>query len=283
MSEPTYSVYKHTCPNGKVYIGITSRKAEARWNYGHGYDNQLFGRAIKKYGWENIAHEVLFEGLTLEEANEAEKQAIEECNSMDKAHGYNCTKGGDGSLGHIVSAESKERMRESAKRTWSKPEVKVRLLAHLRKLNESRRGTTKPSEVAAKTAMALGKPVCKYTKDGKYVETFWSAMEAARACNRSSNSMIVGCCKGKRKTAYGFIWKYDGDPLTSEEVVERNKSDYHEVPIEMCSADWTPLKTFAGFHSAERETGIPYRSIFNACKTKRMAHGFRWRYANITA
>lgn len=27
-----YSVYKHTAPNGKIYIGITSMKPENRWN-----------------------------------------------------------------------------------------------------------------------------------------------------------------------------------------------------------------------------------------------------------
>jgi hypothetical protein len=26
-----YTLYKHTAPNGKVYIGITSRKPESRW------------------------------------------------------------------------------------------------------------------------------------------------------------------------------------------------------------------------------------------------------------
>lgn len=29
-----YVVYKHTCPNGKVYIGITSQKPEHRWKKG---------------------------------------------------------------------------------------------------------------------------------------------------------------------------------------------------------------------------------------------------------
>lgn len=38
-----YSVYKHTCPNNKVYIGITSRKPEKRWKNGYGYiDTEIF-------------------------------------------------------------------------------------------------------------------------------------------------------------------------------------------------------------------------------------------------
>lgn len=30
----TYTVYKHTSPNGKVYIGITKLSVERRWQEG---------------------------------------------------------------------------------------------------------------------------------------------------------------------------------------------------------------------------------------------------------
>lgn len=54
-------VYMHTVPNGKVYIGQTSN-VEDRWANGTGYnDNLEFWRDIKKYGWENIKHEILKE------------------------------------------------------------------------------------------------------------------------------------------------------------------------------------------------------------------------------
>ena len=41
-----YLVYKHTTPSGKVYIGITKRKAEERWLEGRGYKyNKHFSSA----------------------------------------------------------------------------------------------------------------------------------------------------------------------------------------------------------------------------------------------
>lgn len=49
----SYTVYRHTSPSGKVYIGITCRKPEYRWNHGKGYkeiDQPVLYRAIKKYG-----------------------------------------------------------------------------------------------------------------------------------------------------------------------------------------------------------------------------------------
>ena len=33
----TYSVYRHTCPDGTVYIGTTSRTIKQRSANGHGY------------------------------------------------------------------------------------------------------------------------------------------------------------------------------------------------------------------------------------------------------
>ena len=65
----SYYVYKHTSPNNKIYIGITGQNPEKRWQSGIGYvGNTHFANAIKKYGWKNFKHEILFSGLTIEEA-----------------------------------------------------------------------------------------------------------------------------------------------------------------------------------------------------------------------
>ena len=69
-----YCVYKHTTPSGKVYIGITCRNPKTRWGYGSGYKSQVFDRAIKKYGWKNIKHEIVLTGLTEQEASAKERE-----------------------------------------------------------------------------------------------------------------------------------------------------------------------------------------------------------------
>ena len=59
-----YIVYKHTTPSNKVYIGITFRNPIIRWSSGRGYiNNKHFFRAILKYGWDNIKHEILYSDL----------------------------------------------------------------------------------------------------------------------------------------------------------------------------------------------------------------------------
>lgn len=77
MGERKYCVYKHTFPNGKVYIGITSKNPEKRWNNGIGYsDNKEMFETILRYGWDNITHEVLASGLNYDNAATIERELI---------------------------------------------------------------------------------------------------------------------------------------------------------------------------------------------------------------
>ena len=74
MEEKTFIVYKHTSPNGKVYVGITCHKPSVRWKKdGKGYKNNVhFWGAIQMYGWDNFTHEILYEGLSEQEACQKE-------------------------------------------------------------------------------------------------------------------------------------------------------------------------------------------------------------------
>lgn len=103
-----YLVYKHTSPNGKVYIGITRKNPIKRWNNGNGYkQNTHFYNAISKYGWNNIKHEILFDNLTKEEACKKEIELIAEYKSNDPNYGYNRSSGGEFSS-KILYAFSKQ-------------------------------------------------------------------------------------------------------------------------------------------------------------------------------
>lgn len=97
-----WTLYKHTTPSEKVYIGITCQKPEYRWNNGNGYMNckkSPFKSAIIKYGWENIKHEIILSNLTETEAKEFEKFYIKHYKSLNKS--LNVTDGGEGVSGII--------------------------------------------------------------------------------------------------------------------------------------------------------------------------------------
>lgn len=118
IKENKWCVYEHVFPNGKRYIGITSKSPKARWSNGHGYANRNIpiNRAITKYGWNNIQHNVLFTNLTQEEAAEKEKYLIKKYKTnihrYGNDYGYNLTDGGEGTLGHKVSEENREKTRQ---------------------------------------------------------------------------------------------------------------------------------------------------------------------------
>ena len=111
-----YCVYKHTNKiNGKVYIGLTGRKPEYRWNNGNGYKhNPYFYSSIQKYGWENFDHEIIKDNLTEEQAQNLEILLIAQYKSINKEFGYNVLHGGNlGTFGVEMSEETRKKMSES--------------------------------------------------------------------------------------------------------------------------------------------------------------------------
>lgn len=89
-------MYRHIFPNGKVYIGYTGRKPAERWESGNGYKQQtLVYRAIQHYGWDNIIHEIVAQGLTKNEARALEVALITADRATNRQYGYNVTPGGE--------------------------------------------------------------------------------------------------------------------------------------------------------------------------------------------
>ena len=108
----SYTVYLHTTPSNKHYVGITSMPTEKRFGKnGKGYaTSKYFYRAIQKYGWDNIQHTILYTGLTREQASEKEKELIALYQSNKREFGYNCTLGGDGGmLGYSPTEETRRK------------------------------------------------------------------------------------------------------------------------------------------------------------------------------
>lgn len=50
-------------------------------------------------------------------------------------------------------------------------------------------------------------------KTKKIIKTFPSMIEASQFINKKSSSHICNCCKGKLKSAYGYIWEYSNETI----------------------------------------------------------------------
>lgn len=215
-----FVVYKHTTPNGKVYIGITGKEVEKRWQNGYGYKTQkLFWRAIEKYGWNNIKHEILFYGLSKEQAEIVEQMQIALYDSTNPLKGYNISRGGDcNMLGLKHTEETKQKMSQKAKgrKIWC--EGKKLSSEHIEKLKKSHQGYRQSEDTKRKRAEKLkghfvnkeklNKRVIQLDKKGNPIKVYESISVACKTLGISTTSHISECCRGKRKTANGYCWKY---------------------------------------------------------------------------
>lgn len=108
-----YVIYRHVSPDGKSYIGMTSRKPYTRrWRGGSSYKAQTkFYNAIQEFGWENFEHEILVSGLTESEAKQKEREMIAKYDSV--MNGYNISTGGGGTYGIPCSSGKKAKIGRS--------------------------------------------------------------------------------------------------------------------------------------------------------------------------
>lgn len=102
--DKNFLIYKHTAPNGKAYIGQTNNLHRRDIVHRNTNGCRAFANAIKKYGWEAFAHEVLADGLTLDEANALEVAFIAKHNTMSP-NGYNLKSGGKNGIPSPESIE----------------------------------------------------------------------------------------------------------------------------------------------------------------------------------
>ena len=164
-----FTVYKHTSPNGKVYIGITGKDTKKRWGKdGKGYrDNKHFMNAIQKYGWSNITHEILFSNFTEEEAKLMEQCLIALYESMNPQKGYNKTLGGDGVLGYKATEETRKKLSESLKKTYAEnPQYRE----HLRKIHLGSNNHMYGKTVSKDTRKKIGEKSKKAWENHEYRE-----------------------------------------------------------------------------------------------------------------
>ena len=109
-------LYQLLFPNGKRYIGITSKTAQERFNAhcSQSQNKNPCQHAIHKYGKENVVLTVLATVDSWELLCLAEIEAIEKYQTFGKK-GYNLTHGGEGNLTvNVFGKERIERDRERA-------------------------------------------------------------------------------------------------------------------------------------------------------------------------
>lgn len=268
--EVKYCVYKHTTPNGKVYIGQTCREPNIRWANGFGYKHQMFYNAIQKYGWNNIQHEILFEGLTKDEADKKEIELISYYDSTNPERGYNIAVGGGTTLGVKCSEETRRKISEAHKGMKRSEES-------IRKQSETLKGRIHTDETKKKIGEANSKRI-------------WS--EESKEKLRQSNLGKNLSEEHKRKISEGLkgrIPSQKNREITAEnnrnrvwsDESKRKSSESHKGQIAHNRTKVICLETLKIYDSMEftKEDGFVPRYVSECCRgLKKIYKGFHWMF-----
>ena len=191
-----YTVYAHrNLKNGKSYVGMTSRKPNERWRSGWGYKNNLrMWNDIQNSDWnKDWEHNIIGQSEDKQEALNLEEIFIRLFDSTNE--GYNISTYDRNSY----KRTDKTRRKNSEAHTGEKNPMYGK--------HHSEDTKRKMSEAHKEKIYANIKPILQFSKNGELIAEYPSLTEASRqtGCYKSH---ICQCCKGKRKSAGGFIWKY---------------------------------------------------------------------------
>lgn len=294
LEDKKYSLYRHTTPSGKVYIGITNQPVEHRWNNGKGYftaKKSPMKSAIIKYGWDNIEHEVLFFHLSESQAKYLEKVFIKIYKS--KGISLNVTDGGDGCWGAVpwnkgikvpyeksnkrkgchLTEEHKRKLREvhlgkpHKGHKWTESQkAKMSIICKGRHHSEEAKAKIRQNSAMAKCVVELN-PL------GEIINTFNSAMEASSYYNIGA-SWISRACREKL-ICCNHIFMYKDDIVDIAKVRYGRYKAGSAVTIENVNT-----KEIKHFHSASacvRYFNIKHSEyIKKVIRTKKLIKG-EWK------
>ena len=212
-----YEIYNDFDNN--IYIGQTSNTIQYRF-WEHCYKTQEYSyidKAIRKHGKEHYFVKMI-EECCAEEILEREQFWIEyfHCCVLDPlyVYGYNLTFGGEGVLKY-----SKTDFLQYWEQGYS--------IADIAKLLNCDRGTVtkrlniskdeKEKRRRESISKKLSRKIYQFDLNGNFIKEFPSGSEAARQLGINDNSNIIAACKGRRRTAYGFIWLEEKNEIVAKE------------------------------------------------------------------
>lgn len=199
----SWTVYKHITPNGKVYIGVTSKDVETRWKNGNGYKGFYFEKAIKEFGWNNIKHEVICSGLSEVEAWKEEQRQIILHKSNQSEFGYNKSIGGVyPAKGTKHTDEWKQMMSQKRKGSYLSEQTKE-------KISKTKKGCSNGLIGRLGKECAKAGRYYQIDKTTRQILNIYYGIEEVYRKTGFSKTPIREAAIGIRKSAYGYFWLYE--------------------------------------------------------------------------
>lgn len=262
--ERKWLVYCHTHKvTGKKYFGITSKSAKQRWGKnGYGYQSSpFFYSAIQKYGWNNFYHIILHKDISESDAKSYEKLYIALYKTNTKKYGYNCTAGGDGTVGTPFSDEARR------KRGTDKPVVQMNMdgkyINTYFNLHEAARQTN-----------------CNYSHISSCCNCRYK-----RESHKGYLWMFEIDYNNWDKTLETYYERFEKEKVSHPKKIKSKNKKCHSnptaKPVSLYSDSGELLNSFNSIYDASIMLQEPYDSVRNSCLTKeKTKNGHNFRFLN---
>lgn len=211
--------------NGKQYVGKTEIDVQERFEQHKGIrncprdKNRPLYRAMRKYGVENFTVEELETVEDVSMLSERESFWIAQKDTF--RHGYNCTRGGDGTVKYNYKKiyetwQSNHNIMETARIVGCDRRVVRKVLKE--------EGIINPARPSHLSVVAID----RLTGELRY--SFDSIKQAVKFFNKTSRVGLTTACKDLSKTFCGYRWRYteEYDPNTIYDQIKNtpNKTLY---------------------------------------------------------
>ena len=222
-------IYKISFPNGKCYIGFTTRTIKERWvehnKHAKAGNTRRLYNALRKYNMVDTFQMIVIDTAETEkELCEKEIAHIEIHNSHYKrGYGYNMTDGGDGIRGYFDDPEARQKQSEILKKYFEDPEAR-------QKLSEAKK---------------------KYFKDNP---------EAIRKYSEAQKKRYEDNPEAIRKNSEAQKKRYE-DPEERRKTSEANKKRYKDNP----EAGQKHSEALKNYHKDNPEAGKVYGEYMKKC------------------
>ena len=213
QSDDTAIVYLATAPNGKKYVGITSKTLDHRRSAhlcaARNGSKLAFHNALKKYG-EGVTWETIAICKTFEIAKQEEIVMIKKLNTF-APNGYNMTMGGDGQKGFTPSVETRKKMSATQKGKKGRiPSDESRKKMSVAR--KGKKGLTRSPETRKKISEA-GKG--RVQSNSRKIATINIKTNEIKIFNSIGHAILEGFCRsaiykcinGIHKQHKGFLWE----------------------------------------------------------------------------
>ncbi len=209
----------------KIYIGKTARTLAERLKEHLKESSTFYGKsyidnALKKYGIEKFDIVIIAECETQEQLNELEKYWIKfyDCK---RPIGYNLTDGGEGTLGHIVTKATRQKISKSKTGKKTKPHTqqtkdKIGAANKGRKVSQEVRKILSEKHTGKKLSEKTRANMSAAKKNKRPVICLETEIIFTSVASAAKWAGIVPCTltsvlRGRTITAGGYHWKYFDD------------------------------------------------------------------------